>query len=135
LVPLIALALVAPLSSVPPQQGVRAGVIKVLRAVWLPGFGSALSTVGFGAMIAFSSLLSAQNGGSPVWLTFSAFSFQRGLELADNPRHAYGSHAIDIPRAGAHVLGRNMTHSTRYRCLPRSPAQISPVDFCITATF
>ena len=40
--------------------------MKVLGAVWLPGFGSALSTVGFGAMIAFSSLLSAEHGWSPA---------------------------------------------------------------------
>jgi MFS family permease len=73
-VPLIAVLLVAPLSLVPAPKGTRAGVTKVLRAVWLPGFGSALSTVGFGAMIAFSALLSAQKGWSPVWLTFSAFA-------------------------------------------------------------
>jgi MFS family permease len=48
--------------------------MKVLGAVWLPGLGSALSTVGFGAMIAFSALLSAQNGWNPVWLSFSAFA-------------------------------------------------------------
>ena len=74
LVPLFAVLLVAPLSPVPAPKGTRAGVTKVLRAVWLPGFGSALSTVGFGAMIAFSALLSAQKGWSPVWLTFSAFA-------------------------------------------------------------
>jgi MFS family permease len=33
-----------------------------------------LSSVGFGAMIAFSSLLSAERGWSPLWLTFSAFA-------------------------------------------------------------
>src|SRR5258708_1930174 len=48
--------------------------MKVLGAVWLPGFGSALSSVGFGAMIAFSSLLFAERGWSPLWLTFSAFA-------------------------------------------------------------
>jgi hypothetical protein len=66
--------LVAPLSPVPAQRGRQAGLTKVLGAVWLPGFGSALSTFGFGAMIAFSALLSAQHGWSPVWLTFSAFA-------------------------------------------------------------
>jgi MFS family permease len=74
LVPLFAVLLVAPLSPVATQRGAQAGLIKVLGAVWLPGFGSALSTVGFGAMIAFSALLSAQHGWSPVWLTFSAFA-------------------------------------------------------------
>ena len=48
--------------------------MKVLGAVWLPGFGSSLSSVGFGAMIAFSSLLSAERGWNPVWISFSAFA-------------------------------------------------------------
>jgi MFS family permease len=74
LVPLFAVLLVAPLSPVPTQPGTLAGLMRVLRDVWLPGFGSALSTVGFGAMIAFSALMSAQHGWSPVWLTFSAFA-------------------------------------------------------------
>jgi MFS family permease len=74
LVPLFAVLLVAPLSPVRAQRGGQAGLMKVLGAVWLPGFGSALSTVGFGAMIAFSALLSAQHGWNPVWLTFSAFA-------------------------------------------------------------
>jgi len=74
LVPLFAILLIAPLSPVHTQRGAQADLMKVLGAVWLPGFGSALSTVGFGAMIAFSALLSAQHGWSPVWLTFSAFA-------------------------------------------------------------
>jgi MFS family permease len=74
LVPLITVLLVAPLSPAPAQQGTRVGLMKVLGVVWLPGFGSALSTVGFGAMIAFSALLSAQHGWNPVWLSFSAFA-------------------------------------------------------------
>ena len=60
------------------SAGAQSGLMKVLGAVWLPGFGSALSTVGFGAMIAFSSLLSAERGWSPVWLTFSAFAIALG---------------------------------------------------------
>jgi MFS family permease len=56
-IPLITVLLVMPLPSVPARRGAQAGLLKVLGAVWLPGFGSALSTVGFGAMIAFSSLL------------------------------------------------------------------------------
>src|SRR5262245_3651760 len=74
LVPLIAVLLVAPLSAVRAKHGTQTGLMKILGAVWLPGFGSALSTVGFGAMIAFSALLSAQHGWNPVWLTFSAFA-------------------------------------------------------------
>jgi predicted MFS family arabinose efflux permease len=74
LVPLFAILLIAPLSPVHTQRGAQTHLMNVLGAVWLPGFGSALSTVGFGAMIAFSALLSAQHGWSPVWLTFSAFA-------------------------------------------------------------
>jgi MFS family permease len=74
LVPLITVLLVSLLSSVPAECGAQAGLMKVLGAVWLPGFGSALSSVGFGAMIAFSSLLSAERGWNPVWISFSAFA-------------------------------------------------------------
>jgi MFS family permease len=73
-IPLITVLLVLPLSSVPAQCGAQAGLVKVLGKVWLPGFGAALSTIGFGAMIAFSSLLSAERGWNPLWLTFSAFA-------------------------------------------------------------
>ena len=73
-VPLVTVLLVMPLPSIPARRGAQAGLLKVLGAVWLPGFGSALSTVGFGAMIAFSSLLSAERGWNPLWLTFSAFA-------------------------------------------------------------
>ena len=74
LVPLIAILLVAPLSAVDAKRGTQTGLMKILGTVWLPGFGSALSTVGFGAMVAFSALLSSQHGWNPVWLTFSAFA-------------------------------------------------------------
>ena len=70
LVPLITVLLVSPLSSVPAERDAQAGLMKVLGAVWLPGFGSSLSSVGFGAMIAFSSLLSAERGWNPVWKKF-----------------------------------------------------------------
>jgi predicted MFS family arabinose efflux permease len=74
LIPLATLVLVAPLPSVPPRGGMRPSLLTVATAVWLPGFASALSTVGFGAMIAFSSLLSTMREWQPVWLLFSAFA-------------------------------------------------------------
>jgi MFS family permease len=74
LVPLTTVLLVAPLSPVPPQRSARPALMKVAGAVWMPGLGSALSSIGFGAIIAFSSLLSAERGWSPVWLVFSAFA-------------------------------------------------------------
>src|SRR5947207_10245249 len=73
-IPLLTILLVAPLASTAVQRGASAGFMKVAGAVWLPGLGSALSSVGFGAMIAFSSLLAMQRGWTPVWVSFSAFA-------------------------------------------------------------
>src|SRR5437588_3759098 len=73
-IPLLTILLVAPLASTAVQRGASAGFMKVAGAVWLPGLGSALSSVGFGAMIAFSSLLATQRGWTPVWVSFSAFA-------------------------------------------------------------
>jgi MFS family permease len=73
-VPLVTLLLVAPLSAVAPQGGERPSLMTVAAAVWLPGFGAALSSIGLGVIIAFGSLLCAQRGWSPVWLVFSAFA-------------------------------------------------------------
>jgi MFS family permease len=74
IIPLVTLLLVARLSSVPPQQGTRPSVMTVAAAVWMPGLGAALSSIGLGAMITFGSLLSAQRGWSPIWLLFCAFA-------------------------------------------------------------
>ncbi|MBV8615332.1 MAG: arabinose transporter [Acetobacteraceae bacterium] len=74
LIPLATIAVVAPLAPVRPQRDARSAFLAVARAVWMPGFGSALSSIGFGTMIAFSSLLSVERHWSPVWLLFSAFA-------------------------------------------------------------
>ena len=74
LLPLVTIMLVASLAAVTPQHGVRSGLLKVAGVVWMPGLGSALSSIGFGSMIAFSSLLSVERNWSPVWLLFSAFA-------------------------------------------------------------
>jgi predicted MFS family arabinose efflux permease len=42
-------------------------------AVWIPGVGSALSSIGFGAVIAFSSLLFVARGW-PAWPAFTGFA-------------------------------------------------------------
>src|SRR5436305_225970 len=73
-IPLLTILIVAPLASTAVQRGASAGFMKVAGAVWLPGLGSALSSVGFGAMIAFSSLLATERGWTPVWVSFSAFA-------------------------------------------------------------
>jgi MFS family permease len=74
LVPLVTVLFVAPLRPVPPQWGARPRLIAVAGAIWMPGVGAALSSIGFGAIVAFGSLLSAERGWSPIWLTFSAFA-------------------------------------------------------------
>jgi MFS family permease len=45
----------------------------VLAAVWLPGIGAALSSLGYGAILVFSPLLFAEHGWRPIWLGFTAF--------------------------------------------------------------
>jgi MFS family permease len=74
LAPLATLLLVVPLRAVAPASQVRAGFMRVLGAVWLPGLGSALSTVGFGAITAFVTLLFAERGWSHGWLPYSVFA-------------------------------------------------------------
>jgi MFS family permease len=75
LVPLTMLLLVVRLPAVPPSRpSLQPGLIRVAAAVWMPGLGAALSSIGFGAILAFSSLLFAERGWSPVWLAFSAYA-------------------------------------------------------------
>ena len=74
LIPFLTVLVVALLLPVSPQHGARPSLRTVAAAVWLPGLGAALSSIGFGAIIAFSSLLSAQRGWSPVWLVFTSFA-------------------------------------------------------------
>ena len=82
-IPLVTLALVAPMQSVKPPPPAPAGIRKVLGAVWLPGSALALSGVGFSAIMTFASLLYASRNWSPAWLAFTALSvafiFGRGV--------------------------------------------------------
>jgi alkylhydroperoxidase/carboxymuconolactone decarboxylase family protein YurZ len=73
LLPVATLALVAPLRPVPSTAHVRTGLLKVMAAVWVPGVGAALSSVGFGAVTAFSALLFVSRGW-PAWPAFSTFA-------------------------------------------------------------
>jgi MFS family permease len=75
LVPLVTLLLVAPLAAVlPARRTGRPSVMRVARAVWMPGVGSALSSIGFGAVLAFGALIAQERGWEPVWLPFGAFA-------------------------------------------------------------
>ena len=73
LLPLATLALVAPLRRIPSTARVRTGLLKVMAAVWVPGVGSALSSVGFGAVTTFSALLFVARGW-PAWPVFTVFA-------------------------------------------------------------
>ncbi len=75
LIPLITSLLVLPMPASAIVPSARTGLLSVARAVWLPGVGSALSSLGYGAVLAFSSLLATERGWTPVWLSFTAFAF------------------------------------------------------------
>src|SRR5262249_57906645 len=47
---------------------------KVIGAVWIPGFGAALGSVGFGAVTTFVALLFANRGWTNGWLAYTAYA-------------------------------------------------------------
>jgi MFS family permease len=73
LVPLVALACVVPLPPVAPAAQHPAPFYKVIGAVWLPGLGLALCSVGFGAITAFIALLYANKAWGGTSLVFTIF--------------------------------------------------------------
>jgi MFS family permease len=73
LLPLAALMVVANLEGVTATARSRPSFMKVVKAVWLPGVGLALTSTGFGAMTAFVALLFAARGW-PVWPAFTVFA-------------------------------------------------------------
>ena len=72
--PLVTLIMITPLRRTAPAHKGGTRLLSVLGSVWLPGFGAALSSVGFGTIAAFSSLLFVDHGWTPVWLAFSAYA-------------------------------------------------------------
>ena len=73
LIPLVALAVVLGLRATAPAAHRRTPFYKVLGAVWVPGLGLALSSVGFGVITTFSALLFAARGWGPASMAFTAF--------------------------------------------------------------
>jgi len=67
LLPVVRLAAVASIARLP------TGLMKVMAAVWFPGAGAALSSIGFGAITAFSALLFVARGWA-AWPAFTAFA-------------------------------------------------------------
>ncbi|OSJ18211.1 arabinose transporter [Bradyrhizobium canariense] len=74
LAPLVALSLVALLPAVASAQHGRASFIEVIGAVWVPGLGSALGSVGFGALTTFIVLLFAARGWANGWAAYTAYA-------------------------------------------------------------
>jgi MFS family permease len=73
LLPLVSLLCVAPLRGVAAIPREQAGFMKVMASVWVPGIGAALSSIGFGAITAFSALLFVARGWA-AWPAFTVFA-------------------------------------------------------------
>lgn len=73
LLPLATLLSVAGLRPVAAAARAPVGLLKVMAAVWFPGVGAALSSIGFGAIIAFSALLFVARGWA-AWPAFTVFA-------------------------------------------------------------
>jgi len=74
LAPLLTILVVIPLRAVTPPRHGRVKMLSVVRSIWLPGFGAALSSIGFGVILSFASLLFTERGWTPVWLPFTAYA-------------------------------------------------------------
>jgi MFS family permease len=74
LAPLAPLLLIAPLPAVVPMPRACLSFANVFGNVWVPGFGSALGSVGFGAVTTFAALLFADRGWTQGWLAYSAYA-------------------------------------------------------------
>lgn len=74
LAPLAVLPLVVLLPAVTPAKHGRASFAEVIGAVWLPGLGSALGSVGFGAVTTFVALLFATKGWANGWSAYTAYA-------------------------------------------------------------
>lgn len=74
LAPLATVALVTPLRPVASERKSSVGMFPVIRRIWLPGLGAALSSIGFGVIVTFGSLFFATRGWTPVWLAFSSYA-------------------------------------------------------------
>ncbi|MBR0798538.1 arabinose transporter [Bradyrhizobium jicamae] len=72
--PLVALLLVATLPAVAPAPHARVSFARVIGAVWVPGVGAALGSVGFGAVTTFVALLFAGRGWPNGWLAYTAYA-------------------------------------------------------------
>jgi MFS family permease len=74
LLPLMVLAYLVRTPAVAPHaHGEHASFHTIMKAVWLPGLGAALASIGYCAILAFSSLFFTVLHWQPVWMAFTAF--------------------------------------------------------------
>lgn len=74
LVPLMVLGYLIRMPAVAPHaHGEHASFNTIMQAVWLPGLGAALASIGYCAILAFSSLFFTDMHWRPVWMAFTAF--------------------------------------------------------------
>ncbi|MGF6466138.1 MFS transporter [Paraburkholderia youngii] len=74
IMPLIVLLYLVRIPSVAPHpHGDRSSLKAVMGVVWLPGLGAALASIGYCAILAFSSLVYTDMHWHPVWMAFTAF--------------------------------------------------------------
>jgi MFS family permease len=73
LLPLATLLGIVRLRGVPSAARAHTGLMKIMAVVWVPGLGAALSSIGFGAITAFSSLLFLSRGWAG-WPAFTVFA-------------------------------------------------------------
>jgi MFS family permease len=133
LIPLASMVVVAPLASVPPRRAARSHLLRVARAVWLPGIGSALTTFGFGGLIAFSSLLSAERDWNPVWLLFSAFAAAlvvARLFLGHLPDRLGGAR-VALMSAGIEAVGLALIWSAPDRLVAATGAVLTGLGYAL----
>ena len=72
--PALALVAVVPLRAMAPEAQARGAFWTVARAVWKPGLGLAFASLGYGATIAFSTLLFVERDWQPAWLALTVFA-------------------------------------------------------------
>lgn len=72
--PLLVLVALLRLPTLSPQlHKARPALKSVIGSVGLPGLGAALASIGYCAILAFSSLFYAEQHWQPIWLAFTAF--------------------------------------------------------------
>ena len=74
LIPMLAYLVVRPIAAVAAAARTSPAFTQVAAAVWLPGMGMALSSVGFGAITTFVTLLFAERGWSQAWICLTSLS-------------------------------------------------------------